>query len=68
MITDGIDRLRGERPAPQVPPSRTPAVARPWPMTMLTISADADSASSISQQYGVIVQIPRFDGSRQSFQ
>jgi hypothetical protein len=55
MITDGIDRLRGERPALQAPRSRTPAAARPRPTTMPTISADADSASSISQQYGVIV-------------
>ena len=55
MITDGIDRLRGERPAIQAPPSRTRAAAMPGPTTMPTISADADSASSISQRYGVIV-------------
>jgi hypothetical protein len=59
MITDGIDRLRGERPALQAPPSRTPAGARPGPTTMATtmpaISVDADSASTMSQQYGVIV-------------
>jgi hypothetical protein len=55
MITDGIDRLRGERPALPAPPSRTPAAARPGLPTMSTISVDADSASNISQQYGVIV-------------
>jgi hypothetical protein len=64
MITDGIDRLRGERPTLQAPPSRTPAGARPGattmptmpgPTTMPTISVDADSASTMSQQYGVIV-------------
>jgi hypothetical protein len=46
MVTDGIDRLRGERPG------------RPFRSTlrtMPTISPDADRASNASQQAGVIV-------------
>ena len=51
MITDGIDRLRGE----------TPQASRLGPNfgtvyhTMPTISADATSASEISQRYNVLV-------------
>jgi len=59
MITDGIDRLRGERSSPSQMPSRSgagPSAARaPAPQTMSTISPDADSASTNSQRYGVIV-------------
>lgn len=47
MVTDGIDRLRGERP------SR--GRIAPAPRTMPTISPDADSASNASQRNGVIV-------------
>jgi hypothetical protein len=59
MVSDGIDRLRGERtPGPVGPPPRS---ARNFPTapsavtTVPTISIDADSASRASQQYGVIV-------------
>jgi hypothetical protein len=59
MITDGIDRLRGERPARSSPtPSRgrpAPTSSFSAPTTMSTISADADSASTTSQRYRVIV-------------
>jgi hypothetical protein len=57
MITDGIDRLRGDRsPSSQIP-ARTPAGAVPTRgiNTMPTISPDADTASTNSQRYGVIV-------------
>lgn len=58
MITDGIDRLRGERSSFGPTPPRglgggpTPVSG---PSTMPTISPDADSASRNSQRYGVIV-------------
>ena len=57
MITDGIDRLRGERSSFGPTPPRGiggPSVAT-GPTTMPTISPDADSASRNSQRYGVIV-------------
>ena len=56
MISDGIDRLRGDRDSFSQLPSRSPAGApvRP-PSTMSTISPDADTASRNSQRYGVIV-------------
>jgi hypothetical protein len=57
MVTDGIDRLRGERSSPTQIPARSEMgtnVAR-VPQTMPTISQDADTASTISQRYGVIV-------------
>lgn len=51
MVTDGIDRLRGERPQP----SRLgPNYGRTY-HSMPTISLDADSASEISQRYNVLV-------------
>jgi hypothetical protein len=51
MVTDGIDRLRGERTS-SIPgrPGRSLG-----PRTMPTISIDADTASNASQRYGVIV-------------
>jgi hypothetical protein len=55
LVTDGIDRLRGERSS-QFPsrsgvgPNLTPTL-----YTMPAISPDADSASTNSQRYGVIV-------------
>jgi len=60
MITDGIDRLRGERPSgyPSSPRSgRTIQTlpAPPGPRGLGSISADATTASEISQRYGVIV-------------
>jgi hypothetical protein len=67
MITDGIDRLRGERPsgASQMasPFSTQYGGMPPNPggygngglSSMPTISVDADPASQISQRYGVIV-------------
>lgn len=57
MVSDGIDRLRGENtmsntwPTPGRP-GRTAAAA---PRTMPTISSDADTASNASQRYGVTV-------------
>jgi len=60
MVSDGIDRLRGERapvgsagPPPRYP-RNFPAAPSTVP-TVPTISIDADSASRASQQYGVIV-------------
>jgi hypothetical protein len=51
MVTDGIDRLRGEKPTPsQLGPSFGPVYH-----SMPTISVDATSASEISQRYNVIV-------------
>jgi len=57
MISDGIDRLRGETPTPsQLGPrfgvrgTNGPTVYHSMP----TISVDADSASEISQRYNVI--------------
>jgi hypothetical protein len=58
MVTDGIDRLRGERSSNyQYSPTygrayRTPP---PGPTGMATMSSDADSASTVGQRYGVIV-------------
>ena len=53
MVTDGIDRLRGEKPtAAQLGPSFGP---EPVYHSMPTISQDATSASEISQRYNVIV-------------
>jgi hypothetical protein len=65
MITDGIDRLRGERTSSLTSPTRgrtpssrgssqtmTPAVSQ---NTMPTMSIDADRASTTSQRYRVIV-------------
>jgi hypothetical protein len=51
MVTDGIDRLRGEKPtASQLGPSFGPAYH-----SMPTISPDVNSASEISQRYNVLV-------------
>lgn len=51
MVTDGIDRLRGENPqASRLGPSFGPMYH-----SMPTISVDATSASEISQRYNVIV-------------
>jgi hypothetical protein len=58
MVTDGIDRLRGERSSSdRYSPTygrayRTPT---PRPTGMATISSDADTASTAAQRYGVIV-------------
>jgi hypothetical protein len=51
MVTDGIDRLRGEKPQP----SRLGPSFGPVYHSMPTISVDATSASEISQRYNVIV-------------
>jgi len=52
MVTDGIDRLRGEAPQP----SRLgPNFGAPIYHSMPNISVDANSASEISQRYNVIV-------------
>jgi hypothetical protein len=51
MLSDGIDRLRGEKPAP----SRLGPNYGPTYHSMPTISVDANSASEISQRYNVIV-------------
>jgi hypothetical protein len=53
MITDGIDRLRGERSAAGPMPPR--GRSAPSSYTMPTISPDADTASTNSQRNGVIV-------------
>jgi len=51
MLTDGIDRLRGEKPtASQLGPNFGPMYH-----SMPTISTDATSASEISQRYNVLV-------------
>ena len=51
MVSDGIDRLRGETPRPsQLGPSFGPVYH-----SMPTISVDATSASETSQRYNVIV-------------
>jgi hypothetical protein len=53
MVSDGIDRLRGEKPtAAQLGPGFG---IEPIYHTMPTISQDATSASEISQRYNVIV-------------
>jgi hypothetical protein len=58
MISDGIDRLRGDTNSSS-PISSTSFSGRgfePRPATtMPTISVDADTASNVSQRYGVIV-------------
>jgi hypothetical protein len=51
MVTDGIDRLRGENPQP----SRLGPNFGPTYHSMPTISTDATSASEISQRYNVLV-------------
>ena len=51
MVTDGIDRLRGEKPQP----SRLGPSFGPVYHSMPTISTDATSASEISQRYNVLV-------------
>lgn len=51
MVSDGIDRLRGERPEP----SRLGPNYGPVYHSMPTLSVDATSASEISQRYNVIV-------------
>ena len=51
MVTDGLDRLRGEQPAP----SRLGPSFGPVYHSMPTMSPDANSASEISQRYNVIV-------------
>jgi len=51
MVSDGIDRLRGEQPQP----SRLGPNFGPVYHSMPTISVDATSASEISQRYNVIV-------------
>ena len=53
MITDGIDRLRGERSTGGQMSSR--GRYSPASYTMPTISPDSDTASTTSQRYGVIV-------------
>src|SRR5215469_182957 len=51
MVSDGIDRLRGERPRTnQLGPNFGPVFH-----TMPTISTDATSASEISQRFNVLV-------------
>jgi hypothetical protein len=57
MITDGIDRFRGDRTSFSQNPSRNPVSPGlvTGPGTMPTISPDADTASRNSQRYGVIV-------------
>ncbi len=51
MLSDGIDRLRGETPTP----SRLGPSYGPVYHSMPQISVDASSASEISQRYNVIV-------------
>jgi hypothetical protein len=51
MLSDGIDRLRGETPAP----SRLGPNFGPVYHSMPSISTDATSASEIGQRYNVIV-------------
>lgn len=56
MVSDGIDRLRGDRTAAGLPPPSTRNVRVAAPVaTIPTISVDADTASNASQRYGVIV-------------
>lgn len=55
MVSDGVDRLRGETPrADQLGPSRG-TVPAPVYHSLPQISVDATSASEISQRYNVIV-------------
>lgn len=51
MVSDGIDRLRGEKPQP----SRLGPNYGSMYHSMPTISIDANSASEVSQRYNVIV-------------
>jgi len=51
MVTDGLDRLRGEQPTP----SRLGPSFGPVYHSMPTMSPDVNSASEISQRYNVIV-------------
>jgi hypothetical protein len=51
MVSDGVDRLRGEKPQP----GRMGPGFGPTYHSMPTISADADSASELSQRYNVVV-------------
>jgi len=51
MVTDGLDRLRGVRPAP----SRLGPNYGPIYHSMPTMSPDVNSASEISQRYNVLV-------------
>jgi hypothetical protein len=53
MVTDGIDRLRGQRPGPDRLAPRYGV--GPIIHEMPTVSVDASSASEISQRYNVIV-------------
>src|SRR5580700_8121646 len=61
MVSDGIDRLRGERETlnQSSPISRKPYARSTSPMSMptstSTLSPDVDSASTTAQRYGVIV-------------
>jgi len=51
MVTDGIDRLRGEQPSP----SRLGPGFGPVYHSMPTMTPDVNSASEISQRYNVLV-------------
>lgn len=57
MVSDGIDRLRGDNMSggPSPAPGRPGRMPQPAMTTMPTISSDADTASNASQQFGVIV-------------
>src|SRR5215469_11983434 len=56
MLSDGIDRLRGEKPTPaQLGPTFGPTPMPPVYHSLPTISQDATSASEISQRYNVLV-------------
>lgn len=58
MISDGIDRLRSDRSSDRMSPSsygRGYRASAMSPSGMATISSDADTASNLSQRYGVIV-------------
>jgi len=56
MISDGIDRLRGDTNSSSSISSFSRRGLEPRPATtMPTISLDADTASNVSQRYGVIV-------------
>jgi hypothetical protein len=56
MVTDGIDRLRGERSASGFSSAGgSERMPGPAAATMPTISIDADTASTASQRSGVIV-------------
>jgi len=61
VVTDGIDRLRGASTASGFASpggmgmGRMPGPAATMPTTMPSISMDADTASTASQRYGVIV-------------